>query len=95
MTNNEFMTWLETEWHKHFLGKPKYVNEHIYTIRMSDKDFCLNLLDNTGGCVCIPSAKETFVPTRHLAKKIKSIEYDNEEPECPLIIIKTEERKGD
>ena len=92
MTNNEFITWLENEYAKHFIvkgSKVKSINELVYTIRMSDKDFCLNVLDGLGGCVCIPSAKETFIPTRHLEKKIQSIEYDTEDPEYPLVIIET------
>lgn len=92
MTNNEFITWLDNEYAKHFIvkgSKEKSVNELIYTIRMSDKDFCLNLIGGCDGCICIPSAKETFVPTRHLAKKIKTIEYDNEESEYPIVVIET------
>ena len=93
MTNNEFQTWLENEYAKYFTitkSKVKTVNELIYALRMSNKDFCLNLIDGNGGCVCIPSAKETFVPVRYLERKIKAIEYDTEEPEYPIVIIETE-----
>lgn len=92
MTNNEFNAWLENEYAKHFIvkgNKVKSINELVYTIRMSDKDFCINLIDENGTCVCIPSAKETFIPTRYLERKIKSIEYDIEDPEYPLVIIET------
>ena len=93
MTNHEFMTWLENEYAKYFTinkSKVKTVNELIYALRMSNKDFCLNLVGGNGGCVCIPSAKETFVPVRYLERKIKTIEYDTEEPEYPLVIIETQ-----
>lgn len=90
--NEKFLKWLENEFAKHFVvskSKVKSVNELIYTLRMSENDYCINLIDGNGGCVCIPSAKETFIPTRHLEKKIESIEYDTEEPEYPLVIVKT------
>ena len=92
MTNHEFMTWLENEYAKYFIikgSKVKSVNELIYTIRMSENDFCLNLLDGNGVCICIPSAKESFVSVSYLEKKIKSIEYDTEEPDYPIVIIET------
>lgn len=92
MTNNEFKTWLENEYAKHFTikgSKEKSINELIYTLRMSGIDFCLTVIDGNGSCLCIPSANETFIPSRYLAKKIKSIEYDTEEPEYPVVIVKT------
>ena len=55
-------------------SNPMSLNELIYILRMEDDDWCIS--DNAGGC--IPSVKETFVPTRWLAKKIKSIEWDEE-----------------
>ena len=91
MTNNQFIAWLENEYAKYFAitkSKVKSVNELIYTLRMSGKDFCLNLVDGSGCCVCIPSSKETFVPVRYLEKKIESIEYDTEEPEYPIVVVK-------
>lgn len=91
MTNSEFMTWIENEYAKHFIikgDKVKSINELVYAIRMSEKDFCLNVIGTEVGCVCIPSAKESFIPTRYLEKKIVSIEYDTEEPEYPIVVIK-------
>ena len=91
MTNSEFMTWIENEYAKHFIikgDKVKSINELVYAIRMSEKDFCLNVIYDDGHCVCIPSAKESFIPTRYLEKKIVSIEYDTEEPEYPIVVIK-------
>lgn len=90
--NKMFLNWLAKEYAKHFViakNKEKSVNELIYTIRMSKKDFCLNIIDGDGSCLCIPSANETFIPSRYLAKKIEHIEYDTEEPEYPVVIVKT------
>ena len=96
MTNNEFNLWLEKEFEKYpSLAKsnPKSINELVYVLRMSDHDFCLNTTDGNGSFVCIPSVKETFIPTRMLAPKIKAIEYDEETFEefgTHLIIIEVE-----
>ena len=90
MTNSEFMTWIEKEYAKHFVikgDKVKSINELVYAIRMSDKDFCLNIIGTGAACVCIPSAKESFIPTRYLEKKIASIEYDIEDPDYPVVVI--------
>lgn len=93
MTHNEFITWLEKEYAKHFTistSKKKSINELVYTLRMcgTGRDFCLNIIDDDGGCVCVPSVNETFIPTRHLKKKIECIEYDTEEPDYPIVIVK-------
>lgn len=88
--NKMFLDWLENEYAKHFTiekSKVKSINELVYTLRMSEKDFCLNVIGKDIGCVCIPSAKESFIPTRYLEKKIVSIEYDTEEPDCPIVVI--------
>ena len=77
MTNNEFFTKLNGILSKYPLiakSNPMSLNELVYVLRMEDEDYCIN--DNLGGC--IPSVKETFIPTRLLAKKIKSVEWDEE-----------------
>jgi hypothetical protein len=81
MTNNEFNLWLDNEFAKYpTLAKsnPKSVNELVYVLRMSEFDFCINTNDGSASWGCIPSVKEAFIPTRMLAPKIKSIEYDEE-----------------
>ena len=81
MTVNEFNKWLDNEFKKHpMLAKsnPKSINELVYVLRMSEHDFCLNTDDGSGAFGCIPSVKETFIPSRMLAQKIKSMEYDEE-----------------
>lgn len=96
MTKIEFNNWLDKEFAKYpMLAKsnPKSVNELVYVLRMSEFDFCINTDDGNGCFGCIPSVKEAFIPTRMLAPKIKSIEYDEEtfeEMDMHLIMIKVE-----
>jgi len=77
MTKTEFLVRLNKILKKHPMiakSNPMSLNELVYMLRMENEDWCIS--DNIGGC--IPSVKETFVPTRLLAKKIKSIEWDEE-----------------
>jgi hypothetical protein len=81
MTNVEFQAKLEAMYEKHPMiarSNPKSLNELMYVLRMEgDRDYSIS--DNEGGC--IPSVRETFVPTRKLAKKVVSIEYEEFEEE--------------
>lgn len=81
MTNAEFQAKLEAMYAKHPMiarSNPKSLNELMYVLRMEgDRDYAIS--DNEGGC--IPSVRETFVPTRTLAKKVVSIEYEEYEDE--------------
>jgi hypothetical protein len=81
MTNVEFMTKLEAMYAKHPIiarSNHKSLNELMYVLRMEgDRDYSIS--DNEGGC--IPSVRETFVPTRTLAKKVVSIEWEEFEDE--------------
>ena len=76
MTNAEFQVKLEAMYAKHPMiarSNPKSLNELMYVLRMEgDRDYSIS--DNEGGC--IPSVRETFVPTRTLAKKVVAIEYE-------------------
>ena len=77
MTKNEFFIKLNRIIKKHPMiakSNPMSLNELVYVLRMENEDYCIS--DNEGGC--IPSVKETFIPTRLLAKKIKSVEWDEE-----------------
>ena len=77
MNRNEFFAKLNAIAAKHPMiakSNPISLNELVYMLRMDDEDYCIS--DNEGGC--IPSVKETFIPTRLLAKKIKSVEWDEE-----------------
>ena len=81
MTNVEFQEKLVAMYAKHPMiarSNPKSLNELMYVLRMEgDRDYSIS--DNEGGC--IPSVRETFVPTRTLAKKVVSIEYEEFEDE--------------
>ena len=76
MTNVEFKAQLDAMFAKHPMlarSNPKTLNELIYVLRMEgDRDYSIS--DDEGGC--IPSVRETFVPTRWLAKKVVSIEWE-------------------
>lgn len=77
MTRADFFANLNAIIQKHPMiakSNPMSLNELVYILRMEDEDWCIS--DNVGGC--IPSVKETFVPTKWLAKKIKSIDWDEE-----------------
>jgi hypothetical protein len=76
MTNVEFINKLNAMYAKHPMiarSNPKSLNELMYVLRMEgDRDYSIST--NDGGC--IPSVRETFVPSRDLAKKVVSIEYE-------------------
>lgn len=74
MTKSEFFVKLNAIIAKHPMSNPMSLNELVYVLRMEDEDWSIS--DNEGGC--IPSVKESFIPTRFLAKKIKSVEWDEE-----------------
>ena len=81
MTNTEFMNKLDAMYAKHPMissSNPKSLNELLYVLRMEgDRDYSISSNDG----MCIPSVRETFVPTRHLAKKVVSIEWEEFEDE--------------
>jgi hypothetical protein len=81
MTNAEFMNKLDEMYAKHpmiALSNPKSLNELMYVLRMEgDRDYSISTNDGK----CIPSVRETFVPTRDLAKKVISIEWEEFEDE--------------
>lgn len=76
MTNAEFMNKLDAMYAKHPMiarSNPKSLNELMYVLRMEgDRDYSISTNDGS----CIPSVRETFVPSRDLAKKILSIEWE-------------------
>ena len=81
MTNAEFQAKLEAMYAKHPMiarSNPKSLNELMYVLRVEgDRDYAIS--DNEGGC--IPSVRETFVPSRTLARKVVSVEYEEYEDE--------------
>lgn len=83
MTNAEFQVQLE-EMYQQFpiIGnrKQKTFNELVYVLRMSGEDYQLNTFDKSEPCTwgCIPGVQETFIPVKDLAKKVVSVEFDEE-----------------
>ena len=82
MTNTEFMSKLNAMYAKHPMiarSNPKSLNELMYVLRMEgDRDYAISADDGS----CIPSVRETFVPSRELAKKVLNIwweEFEDEE----------------
>lgn len=83
MTNREFLTKLNEMFALHpviKLSQQKSLNELIYVLRMSDTDYQINLASEKTPSEfgIIPSVKDTFVPSRDLAKKIVSVTFDEE-----------------
>lgn len=99
MTNAEFQIKLETMFKKYLpiAGKKRTLNELLFVLRHDDEveDYNLNLNSKKEG-FSFGFAKESFFPTRHLALKIDSIEYEEDDCEdesqrspYPLLIVKT------
>lgn len=53
-------------------SNPKSLNELVYVLR-TEGDVDYQVITNYG--ICIPSVRETFIPSTTLAKKVMSIEY--------------------
>ena len=93
MTNIEFQEKLNGLFKKHLpiSGKIKTINELIYVLRHDDgaEDYCVNINSKSQG-FSFGFVKDCFYPTRQLALKIKSIEYEeDEDSEYPLLMIET------
>lgn len=93
MTNAEFKVKLDTmtkEWLP-IASKQMTVNELVWVLRHDNDvdDYMMNIDSEIEG-FSFGFLKESFTPTRLLALKIKSIEYEwPEDSECPLLYIKT------
>lgn len=97
MTNEEFKEWLAGEFGKHSLLNLSWkrgvvsLNELVYVLRMSGKDFNINMADpDEAGFGMIPSVQETFIPSRDLSRKIATIdyeEYNNDGVVVPVISV--------
>ena len=98
MTNAKFQVELEKMYAEHSViakRKQKTVNELVYTLRMSGENYQLNLVDKSevGRFVCIPGVQDTFIPVKDLAKKVVSVEFDEETYEdmkIKLLIVEVE-----
>ena len=83
MTNKEFQVKLKNIYadFPHIAkSKQKTLNELVYVLRMTGEDYQLNTFDeskpNSWGV--IPGIQETFIPVKDLAKKVVSVEFDEE-----------------
>lgn len=93
MTNNEFMTKLNTMFKKYLpmAKQPISINELIYVLRHDDdvEDYCVNINSKSQG-FSFGFVKDCFYPTRQLALKINSITYEEDkDSEYPLLMIET------
>lgn len=80
MTNVDFQNKLQEMYNQYSvikLSKQKSFNELTYVLRMSENDYQINTTDKKNNSFgLIPSVKETFIPSRDLAKKVVSVEFD-------------------
>lgn len=99
MTNVEFMNKLNKLFDEHLPIKSKKItiNELIFVLRHDNEveDYNLNIDSKSLG-FSFGFAKESFFPTRYLALKIDSIEYEEDDCEdeelrspYPLLMVKT------
>ena len=93
MTNNEFLVQLNEMFKQHLpiSGKVKTINELIFVLRHDNEveDYNLNINSKAHG-FSFGMLKESFFPTRHLALKIQSIEYEEyEDSQYPVLVVKT------
>ena len=99
MTNAEFHAKLDKMFSEHLPihSKTITINELIYVLRHDNEvgDYNLNIISTSKG-FSFGMLKESFFPTRTLALKIKSIEYEEDDCEdesqrspYPLIAVET------
>ena len=93
MTNAEFQVKLDKMFKEHlpFAGKVKTINELIFVLRYDDEfeDYNVNISSKSQG-FSFGFVKDCFYPTRQLALKIQSIEYEEDEDSpYPVLMIKT------
>ena len=99
MTNSEFIAKLNALFKEHlpFASKKPTLNELLFVLRHDNdvEDYNLNLDSKKYG-FSFGFAKASFFPTRDLALKIDSIEYEEDDCEdesqrspYPLLIVKT------
>ena len=93
MTNAEFKAKLDAmtkEWLP-IASKQMTINELVWILRHDNdvEDYMMNIDSESNG-FSFGLLKESFTPTRLLALKIQSIEYEEyEESEYPVLAIKT------
>ena len=99
MNNKELQIQLEQMYESHTATKNRTwhtLNELAYVLRMSGENYQMTLTDKSepGRFVCVPGVIDTFIPVRDLAKKVVSVEFDEEtyeEFEIKLLLVKVED----
>lgn len=99
MNNKEFQKELETMYGKYsYIAKreQKTLNELVYVLRMSGENYQITITEESvpNGCICIPGVVDVFIPVKTLAKKIVSVEFDEETYEefgIKLLLVKVED----
>lgn len=84
MTNTEFQNKLKEIYSSYnHIGKSerKTLNTLLYMLRMDEKvaDYNIDLVDEVGNIVCIPSVKEFFVPTKYLTMYVRKVVCEEED----------------
>ena len=96
MTNIEFLAKLNklTKEHLPIVSKKMTINELIWVLRHDEEveDYNLNINSKSKGFI-FGLLKESFTPTKILALKIDSIEYEEDDSidgsPYPLLVVKT------
>lgn len=92
MTNAEFIEKLNKKFNEILpsTAKKRTINELIFVLRNDEvEDYNLNINSKSQG-FSFGMLKESFFPTRMLALKIDSIEYEKDEDSpYPLLMVKT------
>ncbi len=83
MTKKEFQIQLQEMYNAHRAtrhNRQKTFNELVYALRMSGTNYQLTVTEKSkpNGCVCIPGVIDVFIPVKDLAKKVVSVEFDEE-----------------
>ena len=99
MTNAEFQVKLKEMYAEYPMiakREQKTLNELVYVLRMSGENYQLNTFDanSPNGCGCIPGVQDVFIPVRDLAKKVISVEFDEEtweEMGIKLLLVNVED----
>lgn len=99
MTNKEFQIQLQEMYNAHRAtrhNRQKTLNELVYALRMSGTNYQLTVTEKSvpNGCVCIPGVIDVFIPVKDLAKKVVSVEFDEETFEdcgIELLLVEVED----
>ena len=83
MNNKQFQIKLQEMYNAHYVtrhNRQKTLNELVYVLRMSGTNYQLTLTEKNipNACGCIPGVIDVFIPVKDLAKKVVSVEFDEE-----------------